>query len=237
MSDAMIMKKALGIYYEDVGAYPDSVDDKGLLKYMVKFPEGFKKNFRYQPTSRDGLEKQSYTITYIGAIGQQKPGAKKKDYTKLMNGAQPQNIPAIFRYIPKQSAFVYVKNPQSLFGLIDSQVDSMSKSIGPDNGKKMKQSIERAFGLKDTSNIRQHLKNEFAVVVTNIDYTSPDIILILSEKDRSALSPTGKAQIVISKDGYIFIASNKSLVEKCTELKPTDSISASDDLKYVWLKK
>ncbi len=69
------------------------------------------------------------------------------------------------------------------------------------------------FELDNFDQIQSHLKHEMAIVVNNLDATAPDIVVILSEADRAALSPTAKARVVGSKDGFIFIASSKETLE------------------------
>lgn len=93
------------------------------------------------------------------------------------------------------------------------------------------------FELENFDQIQSHLKNEMAIVVNNLDATAPDIVVILSEADRAALSPTAQARVVGSKDGFIFIASSKETLDRFTGLSPEKSMKNAPDFQYVWTKK
>lgn len=93
------------------------------------------------------------------------------------------------------------------------------------------------FELQDFDQLQKHLQHEMAVIVDNLDITAPDVVIILSEADREALSPTGKARVVGSKDGYIYIANSKDSLDRVMNLAPAQSVAKSPDFHYVWWKK
>lgn len=155
----------------------------------------------------------------------------------MMSGATVPEIPAIFAHIPSDSMVLYVRNPANLIDLLNQKSNTSQRLSGIDASESIREFMKTFFELEKFEQIEKHLKHDMAIVVNNLDATTPDIVIILSESDREALSPTGKARVVGSKDGYIFIASSKESLEKLTSLTVEKSMSKAPDFQYVWWKK
>jgi hypothetical protein len=97
--------------------------------------------------------------------------------------------------------------------------------------------VQTFFELENFDKIQKNLKHEMAVVVNDLDATAPDIVMILSESDRDALSSTTKARVIGSKDGYIYIASSKESLDHVMQLNLENSMKEAPDFRYVWTKK
>jgi hypothetical protein len=54
--------------------------------------------------------------------------------------------------------------------------------------QEIKKILSHLFDLNDFAKIENNLKNEMIIAVNNIDYTAPEIVIIISEKDKEALS-------------------------------------------------
>ena len=225
----------LWAYYADKESYPDSLDDLNQ-NYLPKWqlPEWFKENFSYKKISNEDFE-----IRYIGTPDEEAttPSSQKSDYKALMSGSTLPEIPAIFTHVPSDSMVLYVKNPTNLLDILDQKSNTTNRLSGFDVSQSIKEFITTFFEIEDFTKIQKNLKHEMAIVVNNLDATSPDIVLMISEADKDALSPTLKTRVIGSKDGYIFIASSKQSIEKITGLTPEKSMKNAPDFQYVWWKK
>lgn len=225
----------LWAYYADKESYPDSLDDLNQ-NYLPKWqlPEWFKENFSYKKISNEDFE-----IRYIGTPDEEAttPSSQKSDYKALMSGSTLPEIPAIFTHVPSDSMVLYVKNPTNLLDILDQKSNTTNRLSGFDVSQSIKEFITTFFEIEDFTNIQKNLKHEMAVVVNNLDATAPDIVFVLSQEDKDALSPTLKTRVIGSKDGYIFIASSKQSIEKITGLTPEKSMKNAPDFQYVWWKK
>lgn len=132
---------------------------------------------------------------------------------------------------------LYVKNPQDLFELLSIKSNTTTRISGIDVSDTVKKTLQDFFELKDFSTLEKNLKHELALVIDNLDMTTPDITMILSESDRAALSPTAKARVVGSKDGFIYIASSKVNIDRMMNLEKKNSLTDAPDFHYVWWKK
>lgn len=201
---------------------------------LPNFPTAFTENFSYQVTKN----RADYEIRYIGKIGEDPSSTSSKtDYKALLSGATVPEIPAIFAHAPADSMVLYVKNPANLIDLLNQKSDTTNRLSGLDVSATIKKLITTFFELQDFNTIEKNLKHEMLVVVNNLDATAPDIVLILSEADRDALSPTAKARVVGSKDGYIYVANSKDSLEKIQNLAQEKSLKNAPDFQYVWWKK
>ncbi|MBP9779530.1 hypothetical protein KBD33_02800 [Candidatus Gracilibacteria bacterium] len=231
---------ALGAYYSDKEAFPDTIDALTLTYLEVDSAlPSFKKNFTYKNISSASMP--DFEITYIGHIGEGSTASGelegKKDYKALMNGASVPEIPAIFSHIPSDSMVLYIKNPQSLIALLNQKSDTTRQLSGIDVSEDIKSAIMNFFELKNFGEIEKNLTHEMAIAIDTLDATSPDIVLILSEADRAALSPSAKARVVGSQGGYIFVANSKTSLERYTALDTSKSLRDASDFHYVWWKK
>lgn len=228
---------ALSAYYSDKEVYPESIDslDKNYIS-QESVLQDFKKNFEYRSFS---WSSPNFEIKYIGNIGEWAsiPITDKKDYVALMSGATIPEIPAIFSHVPKDSMVLYIKNPQDLFDLLSIKSNTTTRISGIDVSDTVKKTLQNFFELKDFTTLEQNLKHELALVIDNLDMTTPDITMILSEADRAALSPTAKARVVGSKDGFIYIASSKTNIDRMMNLEKKNSLADAPDFHYVWWKK
>lgn len=154
-----------------------------------------------------------------------------------MSGSTLPEIPAIFTHVPSDSMVLYVKNPTNLLDILDQKSNTTNRLSGFDVSQSIKEFITTFFEIQDFTKIQKNLKHEMAIVVNNLDATSPDIVLMISEADKDALSPTLKTRVIGSKDGYIFIASSKQSIEKITGLTLEKSMKNAPDFQYVWWKK
>ncbi len=234
MKDLM---NVLWAYYSDKEAYPDSIDllNSSYIENQSMLVE-FKKNFTYKNTSSDFSP--DYEIRYIGKIGEWvSDSPAKKDYLALMSGATVPEIPGIFLFIPSDSMVLYVRNPANLIDILNQKSNTSKRLSGLDVSESIKRFMLTFFELESFDQIEDNLKHEMVIVVNNLDATAPDIVLILSEADRDALSPTAKARVVGSKDGFIFIANSKETLERFTSLTPDKSLRDAPDFQYVWWKK
>jgi hypothetical protein len=229
---------ALGVYYSDNERYPKSIDDlnKSYMPKQEVLVE-FKKNFTYKNISTD--TSSDYEIQYIGKIGEDGVWTtdNKKNYIALLSWATVPTIPDIFAHIPHDRMVLYVRNPGNLIDMLEQKSNTSNRLSWIDISESVKKLLQTFFELENFEQIKMNLKNEMAVVVNNIDATAPDIVIILSEADKDALSPTAKARIVSSKDGYIFIANSKESIETFMSLPLEKSLQKSPDFQYVWWKK
>ncbi len=232
------VKMWLDNYYIDNNALPDSLDK--IKPYLSKLPQWFTDNFSYKPTKNSRGE-ADYEIRYIGHIGENTTGSWetewKKDYKVMMSGATVPEIPAIFANIPADSMVLYVKNPENLIDLMNQKWNTSQRLSWIDVSESIRNFMKTFFELEKFEQIEKHLKHEMAIVVNNLDATAPDVVIIISSLDKEALSPTGKARVVGSKSGYIFIASSKESLEKLTNLTVEKSLKNAPDFHYVWWKK
>ena len=132
---------------------------------------------------------------------------------------------------------LYVKNPQDLIDILNQKSNTSNRLSGIDVSESVKDFMKAFFELQNFDQIEKHLKHEMAVVVNNLDATAPDVVIILSEADKEALSPTAKARVVGSKDGYIYIASSKDSLDRVMHVTLEKSLTRSSDFQYVWWKK
>ncbi len=238
-STALDVSTALGAYFSDKEAYPTSIDQLDR-NYFPKEEtlQNFKKNFEYKSTSSGS--NYDYQITYIGHIGEGMSASgttDRKDYIALLSGATIPEIPSIFAHIPADSMVLYVRNPVNLIELLNQKSDTTTRLSGIDTSESIRDLMKSFFELQNFDQIEKNLQHEMAIVVNNLDMTAPDVIIILSEADRAALSPTAKARVVGSKNGWIFIASSKDAIERLTSLSVEKSMRNAPDFHYVWTKK
>lgn len=241
VSNVNSVKLALGAYYADTETYPDSID-KLNSNYLPKQEvlTKFKENFTYTNTTTDGRSTPSFEIRYIGHIGENTSSSgttMKRDYSALLSGATIPEIPSIFAHIPSDSIALYVRNPANLLDILNQKSSTTTRLSGVDVSESIRKFMMTFFELENFDQIQSHLTHEMAIVMDNLDATAPDIIVILSEADREALSPTAKARVVGSKDGFIFIASSKESLERFMNLTAEKSMKESPDFHYVWWKK
>lgn len=195
--------------------------------------------YLYPEDATYSLEYKSKSYTHEEALKEiesKQKNIEKKDYKKLMNGAKVENIPEIFKRIPNDSVSLYIKNPQNLLSILD-QSSSGLQIGGIDSSKKVKEYMSKWLEIESFSQIQKNLKHESAIVLTNLDPTTPEVTFIISEKDRDALSWDGKSAIVKQQDGYIYVSSSQAVLDSIANLKSSDSLAESDDFHYVWWKK
>lgn len=161
----------------------------------------------------------------------------KKDYKAMMSGAIVPDIPALFGYIPRDSMVLYIKNPSNLIDILNQKSSTSQRLSGIDVSESIRGFMKTFFEMESFEAIEKNLKNEMVIVVNNLDATAPDIVIILSEADKDALSPTAKARVVGSKNGFIFISSSKESLERLMNLSPEKSMKEASDFQYVWWKK
>ena len=230
---------ALWAYYSDMEKYPDSIDalnSNYLPRQQVL--EDFKKNFSYKTVSGSTMYGNDYEITYIGKIGEWSTVTSEKvDYVALLSGATVPKIPDIFLHAPSDSAVLYIENPQNLFALLETKSNTTTRLSGMDVSQSVKEMIQNFFELDDFSTLEKNLQHEALLVIENLDLSAPDITLILSESDRAALSPSAKARVVGSKDGFIYVSNSKSTIDRFLSLGEDKSLSLAPDFRYVWQKK
>ena len=214
--------------------------EKFVLKRGVnQFMDDSKQEVFYPEDATYTLEYKSKSYTHEDALKEvesKQNKVEKKDYKKLMNGAKAENIPEIFKKIPNDSVSLYIKNPQNLLSILD-QPSSGLQFGGIDSSKKIKEYMSKWLEIENFSQIQKHLKHESAIVLTNLDPTTPEVTFILSEKDRDALSGESKTSIIKQQDGYIYVSSSQAVVDTIAGLKSSDSLSEADDFHYVWWKK
>ena len=195
--------------------------------------------YLYPEDATYSLEYKSKSYTHEEALKEvesKQNKVEKKDYKKLMNGAKAENIPEIFKKIPNDSVSLYIKNPQNLLSILD-QPSSGLQLGGIDSSKKIKEYMSKWLEIEDFSQIQKNLKHESAIVLTNLDPTTPEVTFILSEKDRDALSGDSKTSIIKQQDGYIYVSSSQAVIDTIAGLKSSDSLLEADDFQYVWWKK
>jgi hypothetical protein len=214
--------------------------EKFVLKRGVnQFMDDSKQEVFYPEDATYTLEYKSKSYTHEDALKEvesKQNKVEKKDYKKLMNGAKAENIPEIFKRIPNDSVSLYIKNPQNLLSILD-QPSSGLQLGGIDSSKKIKEYMSKWLEIENFSQIQKHLKHESAIVLTNLDPTTPEVTFIISEKDRDALSGDNKTSIIKQQDGYIYVSSSQAVVDTIAGLKSSDSLSEADDFHYVWWKK
>ena len=214
--------------------------EKFVLKRGVnQFMDDSKQEVFYPEDATYTLEYKSKSYTHEDALKEvesKQNKVEKKDYKKLMDGAKAENIPEIFKKIPNDSVSLYIKNPQNLLSILD-QPSSGLQFGGIDSSKKIKEYMSKWLEIENFSQIQKHLKHESAIVLTNLDPTTPEVTFILSEKDRDALSGDNKTSIIKQQDGYIYVSSSQAVVDTIAGLKSSDSLSEADDFHYVWWKK
>ncbi len=231
------MRSVLQIYYADNnGFYPRSLDDQKLIEIFSdkKIPDIITKYFTYSLDANG-----NYQFEYIGPRKPipQNSSSPKKDYLALMSGATVPEIPAIFSHVPSDSMALYIRNPEHLLDILNQKSNTSTRLSGLDVSESIRKFMMTFFELENFDQIQKHLKHDMVVAVNNLDATAPDIVVILSEADKDALSPTAQARVVGSKDGFIFIASSKKSIERFTGLSVETSMKNAPDFHYVWWKK
>ncbi len=233
------VQTSLMAYNIDTTSYPIDIN-KLSPSYLPKFPQEFTENFSYKHITNTWGQ-SDYEIRYIGHIGESDAGSgnttNKKDYIAMMSGATVPDIPRIFAHVPSDSMVLYVRNPANLLDILNQKSNTSQRLSGIDASESIKWLMKTFFELEKFDQIQKNLKHEMAVVVNNLDATAPDIVIILSESDRAALSPTAKARVVGSKDWYIYIASSKDSLESVMNTQIEKSLKNAPDFHYVWWKK
>ena len=205
---------------------PDTKKDfNAYFSYTVLTPSGA------PPQSDIKLKKDIWNRLYSPEEHQ------AQDYSVLLSWATLPAIPSIFSHIPKDNMALYVKNPQQLLALIDMKHDMMTRVSGIDISLSMKQLLEKFFEVEDFTLLQKNLKHEVVFMVDNLDLTSPDITMILSESDKAAFTPKEEPRFTAAKDGFIFIANSQLRIDQLVNLSKKDSLSEALDFQYVWWKK
>ncbi len=214
--------------------YQKQVSSINSITYTLEYT---KNSYTLEEALAEIEKTSSQKIIWVDIIERNKEEVIKKDYKALMNWEQAKNIPEIFKFIPKDAVFSYIKNPQSLISVLNNTWDTTSKISWINVNWETKKLLQHFFELDDFSKIEKNLKNEMVIALLNLDFSSPEIVIIISEKDKNVLSSSTKAQVLATKWGYIFISPSKKLIEKFTKIDEKESVYASPDLEYVWWKK
>ncbi len=203
--------------------------------YTLKYK---KENYTYEEAEEAIRTKPSYMEEADTVDDAKADTSVTKDYATLLSGATIPEIPEIFAYAPADAMVLYIKNPHNLIQLLDTSSHATIARISDiDPSKSIKNLILSFFEIQDFEHIEKNLNHEMLVIARNLDATAPDIVLVLSESDRNALSPTAQARVVASKDGYIFVASSKESLDSIQNLDLTHSAKQSSDFQYLWWKK
>lgn len=101
----------------------------------------------------------------------------------MLSGMVIPEIPQVFSYVPADSMVLYVKNPANLISLLEYK-DNDNNDLFLDTHKSIQKFVLSYFGIDDIEQLKAHLTHELAIVVSNMDTTAPDIVLVLSEADK-----------------------------------------------------
>ena len=160
-----------------------------------------------------------------------------KDYKKLIGDTEVKDIPEIYKKIPSDSMFFHVSNPEFMFQLLESKNTLVNSSSGLQILKKLKDLSMVWFDIEDWNTIKDNLKHEFIVVMSDIDLSSPSIVVIIHKEDKGVLVPGKKPKVAVTIWDYIYIASSEKALDNLTSLKEEKSVYQADDFRYVWMKK
>ena len=215
--------------YIDMYAY---IKDKYLVNstYTLDY-----KDITY--TYDQALEKNKEINTTKNDKGSDNETSKYKDYKKLIGDTPIKDIPEIYKKIPSDSMFFHIKNPDFMFQLLESKNTLVNSSSGIQILQKLKELSMDWFDIGNWDVVRNNLKHEFIVVMSDIDLSSPDIVVIINKEDKGVLVPRKKAKVAVSIWEYIYIANSKKALDKFTSLEENDSVYMADDFRYVWMKK
>ncbi len=192
------------------------------------------------------LKRKKSTYTYEEALEKNEEALEKldwskqvnyKDYKKLIWNQEVKNIPEIYKKIPNDSIFLHVKNPKFIFDLVNKNNSLLESTTWLGVMKRLKTLTQDRFDIEDFSVIEKNLKHEFLVVISDLDITNPDIVIIINKEDKAILVPTDKPKVAVTKGDYIYIANSKKSLEKFDNLTEENSIYNSLDFKYLWLQR
>jgi hypothetical protein len=91
---------------------------------------------------------------------------------------------------------LYVRNPANLLDILNQKSSTSQRLSGIDVSESIRGFVQTFFELEKFDQIEKYLQHDMAIVVNNLDATAPDIVIIISESDKGALSPTAKARVV-----------------------------------------
>ncbi len=210
--------------------------------YLDMYSYIFAKYFQ-NPTYSLNYKKTKYT--YEEALEKNKEIEEKKeikkpiykDYKKLIWDTKIQNIPEIYKKIPSDSMFFHISNPEFIFQLLENKNTLVNSSSGIQILQKLKDLSMEWFDIEDWNTIKENLKHDFVVIMSDIDLSSPNIIVIIHKEDKWVLVPWKKPKVAVTVWDYIYIASSEKALDKFRSLKEENSIYMSDDFRYVWMKK
>lgn len=161
---------------------------------------------------------------------------KKKDYKSMMS-SWSLIIPEIFKTVPDDSAFLYVKNPENILSLLEEKSSTLWKITGFDISSEISNMIKTFFELDDISILEKNLKNEAIFILNDLDITNPDVVIVIHDSDKWALSKTLNKHFSASKNGFTYLGNSKSSLDKIMNTELGNSMKNADDLAYVWQKK
>ncbi|MEF2175271.1 MAG: hypothetical protein V3575_02265, partial [Candidatus Absconditabacteria bacterium] len=158
----------------------------------------------------------------------------EKDYTKLLEGKEIKDVPLIYKQIPNDSMFVHIKNPKSFFSLLDKTDNVSGYSI--DVIKKGKELFMGKLGVKDESALKESIKGEIVIIMTDFDLINPGVVFIMDQGDIATLD-IGKSNLLMkASNGKVYLGFSQRLLDKITSLDEKDSVYNSNDFKYSWSK-
>lgn len=159
----------------------------------------------------------------------------KKDYKALLAGKPVPEMPEIFAHIPSDDMVLYVKNPSDLWKILNEK--SFFPSIENFSTQKAIQDfIKTFFGNDNFALFQEKVTDSFAIVVKNLDITSPEVVMVFPKKYRSLFENNKKW--TIREDGdFIFIGKNSIITGSTIGRSEQSSLKNAADFQYVWSKK
>gem|GEM_PF-7072938 len=94
--------------------------------------------------------------------------------------------------------FFHVSNPEFMFQLLESKNTLVNSSSGLQILKKLKDLSMVWFDIEDWNTIKDNLKHEFIVVMSDIDLSSPSIVVIIHKEDKGVLVPGKKPKVAVT---------------------------------------
>lgn len=231
----------LSAYETDNLSYPEDLK-KLVWIYMQELPDNPEMQYiSYKQTDNGKWYELSYVENARELAKSQNTGESqtetKKDYNALLEWKTVPEMPEIFTHIPNDSMMLYVKNPDDMWNVLTQPSGFFQEMSGIKTAKTIQNFLATFFGYEDFADVRSKIKHEFALVVTNLDVTAPEYILILSEEDAGAFRNDQTQYATTLKDGFLYISRSQKALDTLLATDSAKTIPNSPDFRYVWTKK
>lgn len=223
---------SLNVYNLDYDKYPENINE--LEGKYIKSLSSFNKDFSYKSTKNWKWFEIKYIWENLWKNTEEKE-IKQKDYLSLLGNQKIPEIPEIFSYIPNDDMMIFVKNPSEFWQLLSENNSIFPKFENFSSSESVKNFIKKFFITENFEEISQNLKTSFAIVVENIDITSPEIVMIFDKNEKKFFE--NKNFKIKEKDNFIFVSKHEKNLENFLKKIENNTLEKSWDFQYVWTKK